>query len=72
MGKPVLPSPRRLAALAQMMADGRYGRFLGLFNSKARRELLRSAKAIEAHVPVLPLWQPTEKHKVAERQNKLV
>ena len=63
------PSLGKLVLLANLMSEGKYDLFLLAFSPRLRAEIVRGARDIETRVPVLPKWEPTERH-LAELQKK--
>lgn len=70
IGRDSVPSRMLLALLANWMAEGRYSLFLNAFSPRIRTELARGVREVESRKPVLPKWEPSERHLAAGQDPK--
>lgn len=63
------PALGGLVRLTNLMSESKYHLFLLAFSPRLRAELIRGARETETRVPVLPTWEPTERH-LAELKKK--
>jgi hypothetical protein len=64
------PALGELVRLADLMSEGKHHLFLLAFSPRVRAEMTRAARETETRVPVLPKWEPTERHLSADRKTK--
>jgi len=69
-GASAAPALGELVRLANLMSEGKYHLFLLAFSPRLRAEIIRGARETETRVPLLPKWEPTERHLSADRKTK--